>query len=132
MPDTLATVGLLKGELAAFVAEREWESYHSPRNLVMALAVEAAELMEQFLWLGDQASRAVVQDPHRRPAIAEEIADVACYLLALANVMELELADAVLAKLAKNRLKYPAEEFRGHYERPVSGPADRPLGPSAG
>ena len=98
----------------------------------MGLAVETAELMEHFQWLSEDASRQLVVDPAKRPAIAEEVADVACYLLALANVMELELGDTILAKLEKNRRKYPAERFQGEYERPPKPPADRPLGPSSG
>ena len=132
MPDSAITVADLREALRQFVAERRWETFHSPKNLSMGLAVETAELMEHFQWLSEDASRQLVMDPAKRPAIAEEVADVACYLLALANVMGLELGETILAKLEKNRRKYPAERFQGEYERPPKPPPDRPLGPSAG
>ena len=98
-----------------FVAERSWEPFHSPKNLSMGAAVEAAELMEHFLWVDNDASRQVVNDPKQMEQIADEIADVACYLLALANTLGIDLSDAIAAKLAKNAVKYPAEKYRGKF-----------------
>jgi NTP pyrophosphatase (non-canonical NTP hydrolase) len=98
-----------------FVAEREWEPFHSPKNLAMGLSVEAAELMEHFLWVGTEESRQVAQDPARLGEVADEMADVACYLLALCNTLGIDLSEAVTAKLAKTALKYPAEKYRGRY-----------------
>ena len=115
MPDLTMTVADLRGAMARFVAERDWEQFHSPKNLVMGLSVEAAELMEHFLWVDNEVSRRVAGDPARREEIADEVADVACYLLALANTLGLDLSDAVTRKLAKNALKYPAERVRGRY-----------------
>jgi NTP pyrophosphatase (non-canonical NTP hydrolase) len=132
MPDAIATLAELKEAFRQFVAERQWEKYHSPKNLAVGLAIETAELLEHFQWLDNKASDDAARDPARRPAIVEEVADVACYLLALANVMQLDLADAITAKLEKNRRKYPADEFQGHYERPAGPPSDRALGPRAG
>ena len=98
-----------------FVAEREWEPFHSPKNLSMGTAVEAAELMEHFLWMDSEASRQVSSDAVRMGEIADEIADVGCYLLALCNTLEIDFSDAVLSKLAKNAVKYPVEKYRGKY-----------------
>jgi NTP pyrophosphatase (non-canonical NTP hydrolase) len=108
MADATTTLAALKEAMRAFVAERRWEPYHSPKNLVMGLAVETAELMEHFLWLDAEESRALAQDPGRRAALADELADVACHLLNLSNVLGIDLSDAIVAKLAKNALKYPA------------------------
>src|SRR3954454_24755283 len=102
MADTTTTVAELKELMRRFVAERAWEPYHSPKNLVMGLAVEAAELMEHFLWVDAEASRALAQEPARRAAIADELADVACHLLNLSNVLGIDLSDAIAAKMAKN------------------------------
>jgi NTP pyrophosphatase (non-canonical NTP hydrolase) len=113
MPDATTTVAALREAMQAFVAERAWEPFHTPKNLSMGTAVEAAELMEHFLWMDNQASREVANDPARRTAIADEMADVACYLLALSNTLGVDLSDAVTAKLAKNAVKYPAEKYRG-------------------
>jgi dCTP diphosphatase len=115
MSDSTTTVQELRQRMAEFVAEREWGRFHSPKNLAMGLAVEAGELMEHFLWLENAQSREVVQDQDKLQAIGEEMADVACYLLALANVLGLDLSTAIVDKLAKNARKYPAEKYRGRF-----------------
>lgn len=117
MNDAETTVADLKRILGEFVEQRDWSQFHSPKNLAMSLAIEAAELMEHFQWLDVQDSRTVVLQPERRQAIAEEIADVLCYTLAIANSMELDLAAAFEHKMTKNRLKYPADQFRGRWGR---------------
>jgi NTP pyrophosphatase (non-canonical NTP hydrolase) len=115
MPDTTTTVQELRDAMARFVRERDWEQFHSPKNLVMGLSVEAAELMEHFLWVENAASRGVVSDAAKLGEIADEMADVACYLLALSNTLGIDLSEAVRAKLVKNAVKYPAEKCRGKY-----------------
>jgi dCTP diphosphatase len=115
MPDSTATLAALKDAMRRFVAERSWEPFHSPKNLSMGAAVEAAELMEHFLWVDNDASRQVVHDAAQMEQIADEMADVACYLLAMANTLGIDLSDVILAKLAKNAVKYPAEKYRGKY-----------------
>lgn len=115
MPDTTTTVQELREAMARFVREREWEPFHSPKNLVMGLSVEAAELAEHFLWVENEASRQVVHDPKKLSEIADEMADVACYLLALSNTLGLDLSEAIRAKLVKNAVKYPVEKVRGKY-----------------
>lgn len=115
MPDSSTTVAMLRDTMARFVAEREWEQFHSPKNLAMALAAEAAELMEHFLWIENDASRALVQNPAKRGAVADEIADVAGVIFALCNALNLDLSDAVADKMARNVRKYPVEKCRGRY-----------------
>ena len=115
MPDDSTTVSALKEEVARFVAERDWEQFHSPKNLAMALAVEAAELMEHFLWVEGDASRAVADDPARRAQVADEVADVTILVLALCNALGLDLSEALRDKMARNAVKYPVEKVRGRY-----------------
>jgi len=115
MPDTTTTLANLKDAMRRFVAERDWEQFHSPKNLVMGLSVEAAELMEHFLWIDNEVSRQVVQQPAALGEVADEMADVACYLLALANTLGIDLSDAILGKLGKNAQKYPVEKCKGRY-----------------
>ena len=117
MPDGTTTVARLREAVQAFVDERDWRQFHTPKNLAMSLAIEAAELMEHFQWLSVEESVVRGRDPSRRDAIAEEIADVGCYLLSLANALEIDLSDAIEAKLARNAAKYPADEYRGRSER---------------
>lgn len=116
MNDAQTTIADLRCLVERFVAERDWQRFHAPKNLSMALAVEAAELMEHFQWQEVEASRSPGADA-RREAIADELADVTCYVLALANALEIDLATAVRAKMVKNVAKYPAAEYRGRYGR---------------
>jgi NTP pyrophosphatase (non-canonical NTP hydrolase) len=115
MADATTTFATLKEALRRFAAARAWEPFHSPKNLAMGLAIEAAELMEHFLWVDSEASRQVVADPAKLGAVADEMADVACYLLTLSNVLGVDLSDAIVAKIAKNAVKYPVEKYRGRY-----------------
>jgi NTP pyrophosphatase (non-canonical NTP hydrolase) len=115
MPDTTTTVANLKDAMRRFVAERDWEQFHSPKNLAMSMACEAAELMEHFLWMDNDVSRQILRDPARLGEVGEEMADVACHLLALSNTLGIDLSDAIQKKLVKNAQKYPAEKYRGRY-----------------
>ena len=101
----------LRDALRAFAAERDWDQFHSPRNLATALAVEAAELLEPFQWLSDEQGRDL--PPETRAAVEEELADVLLYLVRLADRLEVDLAAAARAKIAKNAVKYPVEKSRG-------------------
>jgi NTP pyrophosphatase (non-canonical NTP hydrolase) len=115
MSDHSTTVAALRQAWARFVAERDWGQFHSPKNLVMALAVEAAELMEHFLWIDNEASRELAHDPAVRERVADELADVTGVVLALCNALDLDLSEAIAQKMAKNVLKYPVEKSRGRY-----------------
>ena len=101
----------LRDELRAFAAERDWDQFHSPRNLATALAVEAAELLEPFQWLTEEQSRSL--PPDTRAAVEEELADVLLYLVRLADKLDVDLAAAARAKIVKNAEKYPVEKSRG-------------------
>ena len=115
--DAATTIADLKEAVQAFVDERDWRQFHTPKNLAMSLAIEAAELMEHFQWLDVAESVSRGRDPACRDEIADEIADVCCYLLSLVNALDLDLSRAVRAKLVKNARKYPADEFRGKWGR---------------
>ncbi len=122
MSDDQTTIHELRQLVEQFVSERDWHQFHTPKNLAIALAVEAAELMEHFQWLDPQESRAVAHDPVRRKAAGEELADVVCYAMAMANELGLDVSDALREKMIKNAQKYPADKFRGRWgdgdERP--------------
>lgn len=117
MTDAKTTVTELRGRVLAFVQERDWEQFHSPKNLSMALAAESGELMEHFLWAESKASLEVARDPKKRPKIEDEIADVVIYALEFANICGIDLAAAIEAKLAKNAVKYPVEKSRGRSDK---------------
>lgn len=98
----------LQSRLRAFAAARQWEPYQTPKNLAMAMVVEAAELVEIFQWLTPEESAAIASDAARHQHLGEEIADVMLYLLQIADHSGVDIAAAVEAKLVKNGLKYPA------------------------
>lgn len=112
MSDQTTTVADLKAAVRAFAVARDWDPFHSPKNVAMALACEAAELMEHFLWVEGDESRRRVKDSDRREAIADEVADVAGLVLQFCIQADIDLADAMRAKIARNALKYPAPEAR--------------------
>ncbi|MFQ5993624.1 MAG: nucleotide pyrophosphohydrolase [Acidiferrobacterales bacterium] len=109
----------LKETLRAFVRARDWVQFHSPKNLSMALMVEAAELLEHFQWLSEQQSSCL--SPQERERVALEIADVFIYLLRLADTLDVDLIDAAQRKIELNEKRYPAEQVRG---RAVKTPQD--------
>jgi NTP pyrophosphatase (non-canonical NTP hydrolase) len=115
--DSTATVAALKARVLAFVRERDWEQFHNPKNLSMALAAEAGELMEHFLWATPEQSAAIARDPAKRQKIADELADVVIYALEFANITGLDLAAAIDAKMAANAKKYPVEKAKGRSEK---------------
>lgn len=100
----------LQADLRHFAAERDWQPFHSPKNLSTALMVEAAELAEIFQWMTPEVSRTAHQDPTSKERIGEEVADVLLYLLQVADHSQIDIAMAVKAKLARNALKYPAKQ----------------------
>ena len=112
MADATTTIAMLRDAVRRFNDQRHWEPYHSPKNLAMGLACEAAEIMEHFLWLDSEPSRQLKNDPAKLAAIGEELADVAVHLMNLTNGLGLDLSEAIAAKMVKNAIKYPA---------PVSG-----------
>lgn len=114
--DNRSTVAELKALVARFVAERNWQQFHAPKNLSMSLAIEAAELMEHFQWIGVEESRQLKNDPKSLAAVGEELADVLAYALALANEMGIDVTTVLQDKMRKNELKYPADEFRDRYK----------------
>lgn len=101
----------LKHRLRDFANERDWEQFHSPKNLAMALIVEAAELVEQFQWLTQAESQAL--PPEKLAAVEQELADIQIYLVRLADRLGIDLVRAVDAKIEVNAKKYPAEKVRG-------------------
>ena len=103
----------LQERVRRFAEERDWGQFHTPKNLVMALAGEVGELIEHFQWLTPAESAQVMADPPRAPAVADELADVLIYLVRLGDVLGVDLLDAADRKLAENAERYPAEQARG-------------------
>jgi NTP pyrophosphatase (non-canonical NTP hydrolase) len=107
------TLDDLAAELRHFAAERDWEQFHTPKNLAVSLAVEVGELLEHVQWASDEDLAERLKSPEARAAVAEEMADVLIYLVRLADVLDTDLLDAAFAKIAANAERYPADEVRG-------------------
>lgn len=111
MQDNTTTINDLKAVIKKFVEEREWEQYHSPKNLSMQIAAEAAELMELFLWVDSKESITAVEK--NREAVEHEIADIAHAIICFCNRTNIDLAAAIEKKMALNAQKYPVEKSKG-------------------
>jgi dCTP diphosphatase len=105
------SVAELQAKINAFVEERDWAQFHSPKNLAMAMIVEAAELVEHFQWNTEAESRELTSE--RREQVGHELADTFVYLLRIAQVLNIDLIDEANKKIALNALKYPVEKAKG-------------------
>ena len=101
----------LQAYLRQFAKDRDWDQFHSPKNLSMALSVEVSELLENFQWLTEEQSHTL--DEQQRAAVADEIADVQMYLARLADKLDINIGEAIEQKIVKNEAKYPAEKVKG-------------------
>uniref|UniRef100_A0A7C1FR75 Nucleotide pyrophosphohydrolase n=1 Tax=Caldilinea aerophila TaxID=133453 RepID=A0A7C1FR75_9CHLR len=111
--DTEVTVATLRQLVHHFVEERDWQRFHTPKNLAMSIAIETAELMEHFQWLSVEESIALVQDETARAAIAEELADLLIYSLSFANSADIDISDAIIRKMDRNQTRFPAKTVYG-------------------
>lgn len=103
----------LRQKLTQFGQERDWQQFHSPKNLSMALSVEVAELVEHFQWLSEADS----YEPEKHQAIAEEIADIQMYLILLANQLGVDIKKTVEKKIEKNKLRFPIDKVKGKAQK---------------
>ena len=108
---SVQSIDELRQRLREFARERDWEQFHSPKNLAMALIVEAAELVEHFQWLTQAQSQTL--DTEKREQVAQELADIFIYLVRLADRLDIDLLDAAERKIVLNARKYPADRVRG-------------------
>lgn len=105
----------LRNRLAKFAAARDWDQFHSPKNLAMALIAESAELVEHFQWLTEDASRSL--SAKRRKAVSQELADILIYLIRTADKLDIDLVQAANEKITTNEKRYPAAKVRGDARR---------------
>jgi mutator protein MutT len=115
LADRDCLVSTLKAEVNRFVAERDWEQFHSPKNLSMSIAIEAAELMEHFQWVTVPEARLLTRDPEKYEEVIQEVADIAIYIFSLCHSLNIDLSQSIGKKLKLNRKKYPMEEYWGKF-----------------
>ncbi|QSA96873.1 nucleotide pyrophosphohydrolase [Methylococcus sp. EFPC2] len=122
-------IAAIQQSLREFAAERDWDRFHSPKNLAAALSVEAAELLEPFQWLTEDESRRLTERPEELASVREEMADVLIYLLRLADQLNVDLNRAVVDKMRRNAEKYPVALARGNAVKYNRRPQDPPNAP---
>ncbi len=105
--DSITTISQLRDEVKQFAQERDWEKYHTPKNLSMSIAIEAAEIMEHFQWHSNEQSLTMARLPEIKNLIADELADVLVYCFILAYQVEIDISSAVKSKMERNRGRYP-------------------------
>lgn len=111
--DSATSVSDLKDAVGAFIDARDWSQYHSPKNLAMSIAIEAAEIMEHFQWTTVEEAKMAMANPDVRAEVEEEIADVMIYCLSFARHTELDVSKAILEKLEKNEGRFPVDRIKG-------------------
>lgn len=109
--DKSTTIAELKDKIAKFRDERDWNKYHNPKNLVMAIAIETAELMEYYVWKTQEEADKLGKSKEQLQEIQEELADILIYCLALADRLNIDISQAIIAKLEKNSKKYPKDNL---------------------
>ena len=120
--DKETTISSLKEAVSAFVQERGWKKFHSPKNLAESICIESSELLELFQWLTDRESETFTKDSAHFDRLSSELADVLIYCLALANATKIDVASSVLSKLEESAGRYPVSEYTGRApRRPDSG-----------
>ena len=115
MSDNKTSIIEIKNIVKKFVDEREWYKFHNPKSLSMSIAIEASELMEIFQWLSlDESKEKMLEGELRKNAI-DEIADVLIYAVSFCNRNDIDISDAIMQKMEKNKIKYPVEKFKGRF-----------------
>tara|TARA_B100001250_G_C19672966_1_gene732348 strand:+ start:723 stop:1070 length:348 start_codon:yes stop_codon:yes gene_type:complete len=115
MSDEQTTLGELKSLIDSFVDEREWQQFHSPKNLSMSISIESSELMELFQWLSLEEAKEVMKAGDIRDNAIDEIADILIYAIAFCIRNNIDISGAIKQKMEKNIKKYPAEKFKGRF-----------------
>lgn len=115
--DNNTTLSDLKAIVKKFRDERNWQKYHTPKNLAESISIEAAELLEKFQWKSEEEIDELLNDPGYKDEIKEELADVFNYCLALSNTLDIDLSEALLEKVKLNSEKYPVEKAKGEYRK---------------
>ena len=111
--DNNTTIGDLRKEVAEFTAARDWNGFHTPKNLAMSIAIEAAEIMEHFQWVTVADAVELMKDPDEHAEVADELADVLIYCMSLANAASIDIAESVRKKLARNEDRFPIKVVSG-------------------
>lgn len=117
MKTEILDIEKLKNKIATFAKERDWEQFHNPKNLCMALSVEAAELMEIFQWLTPEQANNIHNDEKKCTMARDELADIMLYTIRMAHILEIDIPSAIESKIIKNGEKYPISKSKGNAKK---------------
>lgn len=115
--DKTTNISELRDTVRSFIEHRDWSKYHNPKDVAISIAIEAAELIELFQWVKESELRTITEDPKKLSRLKEELADVMIYCLSLANVLNIDISQAISKKITENENKYPAEQVKGNYKK---------------
>jgi NTP pyrophosphatase (non-canonical NTP hydrolase) len=115
--DKTTTICDLKECVSTFIDDREWNSYHQPKDLAISISLEAAELLEIFQWLSENEIREQVKQPKLLDKIRKELADILIYSISFANILDIDISQSILNKITENEKKYPVEKVKGKYRK---------------
>jgi dCTP diphosphatase len=107
----------IMNEIRTFSKDRDWDQYHSVKNLTMALSVECSELVEIFQWLSEKESNEIAKNEQLIPKVRDEVADILIYLFRITDHLNIDIEEAIFSKMKKNALKYPVELARGNSKK---------------
>ena len=116
MGDSKITIGEIKGQIEDFINERDWSQFHDSKSLSMSIAIEVAELMENFQWVSTLNSDKIIEDEKLKTNVIDEIADVLIYSLAFCIKNNIDVSKSINQKLKKNKVKYPPSKYKGKYK----------------
>jgi len=115
--DQTITIAALKKRVKKFVDDRDWAKYHNPKDVAVSITIEAAELVEIFQWVKDTEQDKITGDSAKMQRLKDELADVLIYCVSLANILDIDIGQAVFQKIAKNEGKYPVDRIKGNYRK---------------
>lgn len=115
--DKITRVFELKDWVNKFIEDRDWSKYHNPKDIAISIAIEAAELLELFQWVKENEPDQIINTPSKSSKLQEELADIIIYCMSLANVLSIDVSQAVTKKIEKNKQKYPIDRIKGDYKK---------------
>ena len=115
--DKNTSIRELRERVKDFIEHRDWSKYHNPKDVAISIALEAAELLENFQWIKESEIENITRNPKKLAALEDELADVLIYCISLANVLKTDIADTITKKIEKNIAKYPVEKVKGNYKK---------------
>ena len=115
--DKTTRINELREKVKQFIESRDWTKYHNPKDVIISITIEAAELLELFQWVKESEIDKIIKNPQKFNKIEDELADVLIYCISLANALDIDISNIIINKIAKNISKYPVDKVKGNYKK---------------